>query len=112
MQGQRIILELGASNNLHAGDYTKAATRAVEDALRHSSLSLFGSLGLKAADMRVHVTIGVARPDRVDEAAVRAALPHGQVTVEVRKGGLDVPDEEGDGVAILASAAIAVYVDV
>ena len=26
--------------------------------------------------------------------------------------GLDVPDEDGDGVAILASAAIAVYVDI
>ena len=111
MEGKRIILELGASNNLHGGDYTKAATRAVEDALRHSSLSLIASLGLKAAEMRVHVTIGVAKPEKVDEEAVKAALPRGRVAVTVQKGGLDVPDEEGQGVAILVSAAIAVYID-
>ena len=37
---QRIILELGSGNDLHGGDYTKAALRAVQDALHHSSLSL------------------------------------------------------------------------
>ena len=29
MSLQRIILELGAGNDLHGGDYTKAANRAV-----------------------------------------------------------------------------------
>ena len=30
---KRIILEMGAGNDLHGGDYTKAALRAVQDAL-------------------------------------------------------------------------------
>ena len=33
---KRIILEMGSGNDLHGGDYTKAAVRAVQDALHHS----------------------------------------------------------------------------
>ena len=42
---------------------------------------------------------------------VKAALPHGQVTVRVIKGGLDVPDEAVGDVAIIASAAVTVRLD-
>lgn len=105
---KRVILELGAGNDLHGGDYTKAALRAVQDALHHSSLSMIRSLGLNSKDMQVEVTIGVQRPEKVDAQAVKASLPHGQVTVKVIKGGLDVPDEERNDTAVIASAAIAV----
>jgi uncharacterized protein (TIGR02058 family) len=40
MTEKRVILELGTGNDLHGGDYTKAAVRAVEDAIHHSSLPL------------------------------------------------------------------------
>ena len=46
MAAKRIILEMGTGNDLHGGDYTKAAVRAVQDALHHSSLSFLRSLGL------------------------------------------------------------------
>lgn len=105
---KRFILEMGTGNDLHGGDYTKAALRAVQDALHHASLSFVRSLGLKVKDMQVEVTIGVQRPDQVDAAAVRASLPRGNATVRVVKGGLDVPDEEGADMAVIASAAIAV----
>ena len=109
---KRLILELGSGNDLHGGDYTKAAIRAVQDAIHHSSLSIIGSLGLDSRKMLVEVTIGVQRPDRVDAAAVRATLPHGEVSVRVVKGGLDVPpDTSGDtsgDTAVIASAAVAV----
>ena len=108
MTGKRVILELGAGNDLHGGDYTKAALRAVADALHHSSLSLIRSLGLDAEAMQVEVTIGVQQPDRVDVAAVQASLPHGKATVKVVKGGLDIPDETSADVAVIASAAVAV----
>jgi uncharacterized protein (TIGR02058 family) len=107
----RIILELGSGNDLHGGDYTKAAIRAVEDAIHHSSLTLIRTLGLDARRMRVEVTIGVQRPERVDRVAVAAALPHGEITVTVRKGGLDVADDETGDVAVIASAAVAVRID-
>ena len=88
---KRLILELGTGNDLHGGDYTKAALRAVQDALHHSSLSMIRSLGLNSKEMQVEVTIGVQHPDKVNAAAVQASLPRGQVTVKVVKGGLDVP---------------------
>lgn len=111
MDGRRVILELGSGNDLHGGDYTKAAIRAVQDAIHHSSLSLVRTLGLNAAAMRVDVTIGVQQPDRVDTDAVKAALPHGVVTVRVVKGGLDVPGADAGDVAVIASAAVGVRFD-
>ncbi|MGH7064762.1 MAG: Lin0512 family protein [Stellaceae bacterium] len=111
MTAKRVILELGSGNDLHGGDYTKAAIRAVEDALHHSSLTFIRTLGLDARKMRVEVTIGVQQPERVDAAAVKAALPHGEVSVECVKGGLDLPDAETGDVAVIASAAVAVRLD-
>jgi len=108
---KRIITELGSGNDLHGGDYTKAAVRAVEDAIHHSSLSLIRTLGVDSKTMQVEVTIGVQQPDRVVTERVRAALPHGQVTVNVVKGGLDVPDESSRDMAVIASAAVTVRLD-
>ena len=111
MSLKRIILELGSGNDLHGGDYTKAALRAVQDALHHSSLSIVRSLALDSKTMQVEVTIGVQKPEAVDAAAVNASLPRGQVTVKVVKGGLDVPAEGGHDAAVIAAAAIAVRFD-
>ena len=111
MAARRVILEMGAGNDLHGGDYTKAAIRAVQDALHHSSLTFIRTLGLDKASLIVEVTIGVQKPDRVDLDRVKAALPVGQVTVRAVKGGLDVPDAEGGDFAAIASAAIEVRVE-
>jgi uncharacterized protein (TIGR02058 family) len=111
MTAKRVILELGAGNDLHGGDYTKAAIRAVQDAIHHSSLPLIRTLGLDPRSMRVEVTIGVQQPGKVNAETVKSALPHGQITVNVVKGGLDVTDEETRDVAVIASAAIAVRMD-
>ena len=108
MAAKRIILEMGSGNDLHGGDYTKAAIRAVQDALHHSSLSFIRSLGVDSKAMRVEVTIGVQQPAKVDAAAVKATLPHGEVSVKVVKGGLDIPSDDGHDTAVVASAAIAV----
>ncbi len=108
---KRIILELGTGNDLHGGDYTKAALRAVQDALHHSSLAFIRTLGLDIRTMQVEVTIGVQRPDMVDVEAVRTSLPYGVVTARVVKGGLDVPAEGSHDLAVIASAAIAVRFD-
>ena len=105
---RRVILEMGSGNDLHGGDYTKAALRAVQDALHHSSLSMLRALQVPPAEMVVEVTIGVQRPERVDLERVRASLPYGQVTARAVKGGLDIPDPAKDDPAVVASAAIVV----
>ena len=112
MAKRRVILELGSGNDLHGGDYTKAALRAVQDALHHSSLSFVRSLAIDKTRLDVDVTIGVQRPDKVDLDKVKSSLPVGNVTVTAVKGGLDVADPENDDVAVIASAAIAVRVEV
>ena len=108
---KRIILEMGTGNDLHGSDYTKAALRAVQDALHHSSLSVMRTLGLDASKLHVEVTIGVQQPGRVDAAAVKASLPRGTVTVKVVKGGLDIPSEGGHDEIVIASAAIAARIE-
>jgi uncharacterized protein (TIGR02058 family) len=107
---KRVILEMGMGNDLHGGDYTKAALRAVQDAIHHSSLSLIGSLKLDARRMQVEVTIGVQKPEAVDVERVRASLPYGVVTVRVVKGGLDVPG--ASDTAVIANAGIVVSLEV
>ena len=108
---KRAILEMGTGNDLHGGDYTKAALRAVQDALHHSSLSFIRTLGIDKSKLFVNVTIGVQQPDKVDADAVKASLPVGVVSVNVTKGGLDIPDEAVGDVAVIASAAIEVMLE-
>lgn len=108
---KRVILEMGHGNDMHGGDYTKAALRAVQDAIHHSALPFLRTLDVDPSTMQIEVTIAVQKPDRVDAAAVGASLPHGQVKVNVVKGGLDVADEERGGASVIATAAIAVRLD-
>ena len=106
---KRVILEMGMGNDLHGSDYTKAALRAVQDALHHSSMSLIGSFGLDIHKMQVAVTIGVQKPDEVDIGRVKASLPYGIVTVKVVKGGLDVVGAKDT--AVIANAGIEVWLE-
>ncbi|WP_170570863.1 Lin0512 family protein [Ruegeria atlantica] len=109
MTEKRIILEMGTGNDLYGQDYTKAARRAVQDALHHSSITLFSKLGIDHAEMRVQVTIGVQNPDRVDCDLVAADLPRGRAEVRAVKGGLDVEDTEAGTVHVVATAAIEAF---
>ena len=108
---KRVMLEMGAGNDLHGGNYTKAALRAVQDALHHSSLGFSRALSTDIETMHVHVIIGVQNPKAADAQLVRESLPHGQVSVEVKRGGLDVPDDFTGDVAVVASAAVIVSLD-
>ena len=112
MSKKRVILELGTGNDLHGSDYTKAALRAVQDALHHSSLAFVRSLKVDKKEIDVEVTIGVQEPAKVDIEKVKASLPVGNVTVKAVKGGLDIPDPENNDPAVIASAAIAVRIAV
>jgi len=112
MSMERIILEMGSGNDLYGQDYTKAARRAVQDALHHSSLVFFRSLDIAASDMVVKVTIGVQEPDKVDASIVQADLPRGKAEVQVVFGGQNVVDTENETTSVIATAAIEAYVDI
>ncbi|MEZ5716795.1 MAG: Lin0512 family protein [Paracoccaceae bacterium] len=109
MTDQRFIIEMGQGADLHGRDYTKAATRAVENALRRSSLVILGLPGLDRSALRVKVTVGVQDPGTVDAATIAALLPVGRPEVVVAHGGLDVTHPDTGEVIVLASAAVEAF---
>ena len=111
MTWKRIVTEIGMGTDIRGTDPTKAAVRALRDALWHNSLSIAKALGQDTDSMRVEVTIGVPQPDRVDTDAVLAVLPHGTGTVSVVEGGLQIPNDEGTDSTLVASAAAVVRLD-
>jgi uncharacterized protein (TIGR02058 family) len=109
MSDQRFIIEMGMGNDQYGQDYQKAAARAIEDAIRHSSIPLFDALGLDHAAMRVEVTVGVQAPEAVDCAALATTLPRGRVTVKATHGGLNVTNPDSGNVIVIATAAIEAF---
>ena len=112
MTMKRAILEMGMGNDLHGENYTKAAERAIKDALHHSSLSFIRTLSIDKNRLFVNVTIGVQKPENVKTKELEKLLPVGIVSIKVIKGGLDVPDHENNDHTVIASAAIEVMMDV
>lgn len=107
----RCITEMGMGVDVHGRDATKAAKRAVSDAIRHSSVGFFRMVGKTPHDMFVDVTIGVPNPETVDTEAVAKELPYGTVTVKAVSGGLDIPAESGTDGILIANAAVVVSLD-
>ena len=110
MAKKRMVMELGMGTSLRQQDYTRAACRAVEDALWHNSLSIADAFGLDRSAMIIEVEIGVQQPEKVDTNKVAVILPYGQGLVRAVHGGLDVPKPDG-GVTVIANAAVVVYLD-
>jgi len=106
------MVEFGMGTDIRGADYTKAAVRALRDALWHNSLNVAEALGMPTDAMAVEVLIGVPKPDRVDEAQVLAVLPHGTGTVQVVEGGLEIFNDAGTSSTVIANAAAIVRLDV
>jgi uncharacterized protein (TIGR02058 family) len=107
----RCVTEMGMGVDVHGLDYTLAATRAVFDAIHHSSLGFARLVGATADDMLVHVLIGVPRPEKVQVETVAATLPHGRTTVQVVVGGLGQLNADGSDGTLIANAIITVSID-
>lgn len=115
---RRFVIEVGMGVDQHGQDNTRAAEKAVQDAIHRSCLcGLREVAGLKSAsDMVVEVLIGCPNPDSVDKERVLKILPLGQKKIEVRKGGLAgktlFQPELGDKTdeMVVANAIVTVYV--
>ncbi|MFP7673774.1 Lin0512 family protein [Marivita sp. S0852] len=112
MSDQRFIIEMGMGNDQYGMDYTKAAARAIEDAIRHSSIPLFEATGLPHDQMRVQVTVGVADPSQVDCAALAENLPRGRASVQAVEGGLNVTNPDNGTVLVMATAAVEAFLPI
>ena len=122
MDYRKYILEVGTGIDLHGLDETKAASRAVKDAISHSSMvglgSLFkiGSFKEMSDALIVDVTIATPNPEKVDGDAVLATLPEGNRRINVIKGGMQWPAASTEEAArshgiVMANAVIMVLVD-
>ena len=111
MAKKRMLMELGMGSSLRKQDYTRAACRALRDALWHNSVSIADAFGLDRSAMIIEVDVAVQRPEQVDTEKVAAILPYGQASVRAVHGGLDVPKPDG-GITVIANAAVVVYLDI
>ncbi len=116
-----MAVEFGMGTDLRGEDYTKAACRALQDALWHNSLTVCQAFDRDLSEMVVHINIAVNKPEEVDVNVVASLLPYGKATVEVSKGGLNVPgyappaDQVSNSVdagqIVIANAAAIVYLN-
>jgi len=123
MDYRRYLLEQGTGVDLHGEDETKAAQKAVKDAISHSSMiglsQLFKIKNFSEIEeaLMVDVTIAAPDPERVDGEAVLATLPEGKRRISVVKGGMRFPtdstvEEARSHPVVMVNAVIVVLVDV
>jgi uncharacterized protein (TIGR02058 family) len=105
-----LILELGTGSSLRSGSYTKAACRAVRDALWRNSINLAELFDGQKSDMIIDLEIACQRPEKVDVSEVINAFPYGQISTKSVLGGLDIqhPANSQCPPTIIAHAAIIV----
>ena len=108
-----LVLEMGTGTALRSGSYTKAACRAVRDALWKNAIYIADVFDVDKSKMQVSVEIACQNPDQVDLDAVVGEFPYGTVDAKAVQGGLDIArPSEGDGPpTLMAHAAIRVGLD-
>lgn len=117
MKRKRFVVEIGTGIDLHGEDVTKAACRAVRDAISRSCLC--GLVEIPGAknfhDVDVEIVIASPWPDAIDCKEVEGVVPIGRKTVRVVNGGmvatgLCVPDfAPASDRIVVANAAITVF---
>lgn len=119
MTRKSFVLELGSGADLRGGDSTKAAVKAVKDAIYNGSLFVLEYVD-SFDKVLVDVTIGVPDPESVRVEEVLAALPVGKKSIQVVGGGLAIPYHVGEGeeqqygktdMVIIANAAVRVSLE-
>ncbi|MCW3990466.1 MAG: Lin0512 family protein [Candidatus Bathyarchaeota archaeon] len=122
MDYRRYLVEVGTGIDLHGEDETKAAQRAVKDAISHSSMvglsQLFKveSFAELEEALMVDVTIATPNPEKVDGDMVLSILPEGKRRITVIEGGMAFPtastaEEAKTHTIMMANAVIVVLVD-
>jgi uncharacterized protein (TIGR02058 family) len=95
MSEHRFITQIGMGVDQHGhnNDCSHAAFKAIKNAISTNCLTgLIEICGLKEPQdlirMKVHAKIGVPFPEKINEKKVLKAIPLGQKSIEVEKGGL------------------------
>ncbi len=110
MAKTQFAVQMGMGTDLKGQDYTKAACRAVHDALHRNFLTIGMAFDQPLDRMLVDIRIGVSRPEKVDLEKVKAEAPVGIITAEAVRGGVEV--EMMGYSTIVANAIVSVSYDV
>jgi uncharacterized protein (TIGR02058 family) len=118
METKRFVVEIGTGTDLHGEDVTKAASRAVKDAISKSCLcGLVEILGIKDLQaVQVDIQVACPKPDDVNLEQVKSIVPIGQKTARAVEGGMTarglcVPDFTPDcDQIVVANAALTVSI--
>lgn len=115
---KRYIVEFGSGADLHGGNVTEAAQKAIKDAMSHCCLcGIHEVLGLEGLNqLHIKVKVGCPHPEKVDRQEVLKYLSfYKDIELELVEGGLEFQGihvaamGEGDKI-VLANAAITVYI--
>jgi uncharacterized protein (TIGR02058 family) len=116
--GKRFIVEVGTGVDIHGEDATKAACRAVKDAVSRSCLcgivEILGIQDLNAVE--VEIVVAVPGAGNVDLDRVMAQVPIGRKTARAVEGGLKVKGlcvaqfAAGCDQIVMANAAVTVFI--
>ena len=120
MEKTRLLIEIGTGVELHGQEVTKAASKAIRDAM---SKVCFG-MGLAETfrlgghgDAHLEVLIGCPRHEQVNREEVLKAIPYGHKELKIVEGGMiarghfDAGSGDKSDDIIIANAAITVYVE-
>ena len=95
MTDKRFIVQLGfgVDQHGHGNNCTNAAIKAIKNAISNNCLTgLLEICGLKdpkdLLSMKVHVQIAAPYPDTIEEKKVLKAIPFGEKSLDVVKGGM------------------------
>ncbi|MCT2537858.1 Lin0512 family protein [Aquibacillus koreensis] len=86
-----IFVETGMGIDVHGQDVTKAAVRAVENAIHFNSMPGIRDYLPEQSLDNMHVNVKLAVPmdkELLDHDRVKKEIPYGTVTVEVMDGGM------------------------
>ena len=124
MTSKRFVIQIGigVDQHGHKNDCTKAAMKAIKNAISNNCLpGLVEICNLKTPKellgMKVHVKIGAPFPENINKEKVLKAVPFGIKSIEVVQGGLTVKgvqiSELGDtsDLMIVCNAAVEVSIE-
>lgn len=105
MAKRQYITQIGMGVDLHGASDTKAAQRAVTNAIQNNNMLFLKHAGIKDEEqIIVDVMIASPHPDELDIVAIARELPVGRVSVHTQSGGL-LQDADGSDDPVLAAIA-------
>lgn len=116
MERKRYLIEIGTGVDMHGGDMTGAAVKAVKDAMSHCCMAGVREIhGAGPADIALRIKLCCPRPEELDLEALRQPVGfYDDVEIVPAQGGaaelgLHVAEMGEGNTLVVAVAVITVY---